>query len=170
MFFLADFSVIKPDFGLFFWSCLIFILFWVLIGKLAFRPIADALRKREHDIQDALDEAGKAREEMAKMKAENEALLNQAREERSQMLKEAKETKDAIIKEARDGAKEEAGKILTNAKIEIENQKKHAITEVKNQAGLMAIEMTERLVREELKDRASQEQLVRKLVDEINLS
>ncbi|NND05679.1 MAG: F0F1 ATP synthase subunit B [Saprospiraceae bacterium] len=170
MLFLADFSVIKPDFGLFFWSCLIFILFWVLIGKFAFKPIADALRKRENDIQSALDEAGKAREEMAKMQAENEALLNQAREERSQMLKDAKETKDAIIKEAKEGAKEEASKILTNASLEIENQKKNAIAEVKNQAGLMAISITERLVKEELKDKASQEQLVRKLVDEINLS
>ena len=170
MLFLADFSVIKPDFGLFFWSCLIFILFWVLIGKFAFKPIANALLKRENDIQKALDEANKAREEMAKMNAENEALLNQARAERSQMLKEAKETKDAIIKEAKEGAKEEASKILTNASVEIENQKKNAIAEVKNQAGLMAIDITERLVKQELKDKASQEQLVQKLVNEFNLS
>jgi len=170
MLFLADFSVIKPDFGLFFWSCLIFILFWVVIGKFAFKPIANALLKRENDIQKALDEASKAREEMAKMKSENEALLNQAREERSQMLKEAKETKDAIIKEAKQGAKDEASKILTNASIEIENQKKSAIAEVKNQAGLMAIDITERLVKQELKDKASQEQLVQKLVSEFNLS
>ena len=68
--FLADFSVIKPDFGLFFWSCLIFVLFWTLIGRFAFRPIAEALKKREDDIQGALDEAVKTREEMAKMKAQ----------------------------------------------------------------------------------------------------
>ncbi len=170
MIYLADFSVIKPDFGLFFWSCIIFALFWILIGRFAFKPIAQALNKREDDIQDALDESVKAREEMAKMNAQNEALLAEARTERSKMLKEANETKDSIIKEAKEGAKAEASKIIENARVEIENQKKAAINDVKNQAGLMAIEITERLLREELKDRDSQQKLVDTLVKEINLS
>ncbi len=170
MIYLADFSVIKPDFGLFAWSCVIFLLFWFLIGRFAFRPIAQALAKRESDIQDALDESAKAREEMAQMKAQNEALLAEAREERSKMLREAKETKNNIIKEAKEGAKEEASKILANAQKEIENQKVQAIREVKNQAGLMALDITEKLLREQLKDRDSQKKLVDSLLKEINLS
>lgn len=170
MIYLADFSVIKPDFGLFFWSCIIFALFWILIGRFAFKPIAQALKKREDDIQSALDESVKAREEMAAMKAQNESLLAEARAERSKMLKEAGETKDAIIKEAKAGAKAEASKILENARIEIENQKKAAVNEVKNQAGLMAIEISEKLLKEELKDPVSQQKLVESLVKEINLS
>ena len=170
MIFLSGFTVIRPDYGLFFWSCVIFLLFWLIIGRFAFRPIAQALKKREDDIQGALDESVKAREEMAKMQAENEALLAEARAERSKMLKEAGETKDAIIKEAKEGAKTEASKILESARTEIENQKKLAITEVKNQAGLMAIEITERLLREELKDRDSQKKLVDTLIKETNLA
>ena len=170
MIFLADFSVIKPEFGLFFWSCVIFALFWIIVGRFAFRPIAEALKKREDDIQGALDEAVRTREEMAKMQAENEALLAQAREERSRMLREAKETGDGIVKEAREGAKAEASKILEQAKLEIENQKKHAITEVKNQAGQLAIDITERLLKEELKDKESQKKLVNNLINDLNLS
>ncbi len=170
MLFLADFDVIKPDFGLFFWSCVIFALFWFVIGKFAFRPIAEALRKRENDIQGALDESVKAREEMAKMKAENEALLAAAREERSRMLREAKETKEAIIKEAKQGAKDEAGKILANARAEIGNQKKQAITELKNQAGMLALDVTETLLKRELEDRDSQKKLVDTLLQDLNLS
>ncbi|NND34202.1 MAG: F0F1 ATP synthase subunit B [Saprospiraceae bacterium] len=170
MIFLADFSVIKPDPGLFIWSCIIFALFWIIIGRFAFRPIAQALKKREDDIQGALDESVRTRQEMAKLKADNEALLAQAREERSQMLKEAKETRDGMIKEAKEGAKQEANKILAQAKIEIENQKKQAINEVKNQAGMMAIEITERLLKEQLKDRESQKRLVSNLVNDLKLS
>jgi F-type H+-transporting ATPase subunit b len=170
MLFLADFNVIKPDFGLFFWSVIIFLLFWLIIGRFAFRPIAQALKKREDDIQNALDEAVKARDEMSKMQAQNEALLAEAREERTKMLREAKETKEAIIKEAKAGAKEEANKILLNAQQEIENQKKQAIAAVKKEAGLMVIDITERLLKEELKDRESKQQLATKLVNEINLS
>lgn len=170
MFVLADFNVIKPDFGLIFWTTIIFGLFWFIIGKFAFKPIAEALKKREDDIQDALDQSVKVREEMAAMKSQNEALLAEARSERAKILKEAKETKEAIIKEARDGAKDEAGKILTNAKLEIDNQRKKAVTEIKNEAGKMAVGIAEQLLRAELKDADSQQKLVDQLVKEMDIS
>ncbi len=83
LFFLADFNVARPGFGLLFWSFLIFILFWGIIGKFAFRPIKDALKKRNEDIQSALDEARNAREEMSRLQSDNLRLLNEAREERA---------------------------------------------------------------------------------------
>ena len=88
--FLADFSPIKPSFGLLFWTSLIFILFWLIIGKYAFRPIAAALKKREKDIQNALNEAKKAKEEMAALNSRNEELIKLAQEERALIIKEAK--------------------------------------------------------------------------------
>lgn len=170
MIFLADFSVIKPDFGLLFWTTVIFGLFWFIIGKYAFRPMATALKKREQDIQDSLDEAKKAREEMANLKAENEQLLKEAREERSKILKEAKEAKDTIISEAKAKAKEEAKKIVSSAKQEIENQKMAALIEVKNQVGLMALDVAEKVLKKELKGDSNQEAFVNKLVDDIKLN
>jgi F-type H+-transporting ATPase subunit b len=170
MFYLVDFSVIKPDLGLIFWTTLIFGLFWFLIGRLAFRPIAEALRKREGDIQSALDEAAKARAEMQNLNAENERLLAEARTERTKMLKEATDTKAEIINEAKDKAREEAKKMIENAKIEIDNQKNAAIIEVKNQVGAMALEIAEKVLRKELQGDASQEGFVNQLVDEIKLN
>lgn len=170
MFFLADFSPIKPDFGLILWTTIIFGLFWFLIGKYAFRPIAEALKSREDDIQSALDEAKKAKEEMANLKAENEKILAQAREERAQILKEAKDTKNSIVTEAKDQAKAEAQKIITSAKAEIETEKIAAISEVKNQVGSMAISIAEQVMRKDLKGDTEQENLVSKLMGEIKLN
>lgn len=167
MLILADFNVIKPDFGLLFWTSLFFILFWVLIGKFAFKPIARALKQREEDIQGSLDEARKAREEMAGLVAENEKLLMQAREERAEILKEAKELKDQIIAEARDKAREEAQLLINNAREAIENLKREAMVDVKNQAGLLALEVAERVIRKELKSDDAQRQYVNMLVQEI---
>ena len=65
LFFLSEFTVARPGIGLLFWTTIIFIAFWVMVGKFAFRPIKDALKKREDDIQSALDEAKKAKEERA---------------------------------------------------------------------------------------------------------
>ncbi len=170
MIFLADFSVIKPDFGLLFWTALIFILFLVILGKFAFRPIMEGLKKREQDIQNSLDEARRAREEMARMKAENEELLAQAREERAQILKEAKEAKDRLIAEAKEKAKEEAKKIVANAKEQIENQKMAAIVELKNQIGKLSLEIAEKVIRKQLAGDKQQESFVEELVKDIKLN
>lgn len=167
---LADLSPIKPDIGLILWTSLVFLFVWFMLGRLAFRPIQKALKQREDDIQGSLDEAKKAREEMANLKAENEQLLVEAREERAKILKEAKEAKETIIKEAKDKAKEEARKIVTSAKEEIENQKMAAVTEIKNKVGLMAIGIAEKVLRKNLEGDKDQEAYVEKLVDEFKLN
>lgn len=171
MFFLSvDFSPIKPDFGLIMWTTIIFGLFWFIMSKYAFRPIAEALKSREDDIQSALDEARKAREEMADMKAENEKILAQAREERAQILKEAKDTKNSIINEAKDTAKNEANKIITNAKAEIVTEKAAAMAQVKNEVGTMALMIAEQVMKKDLKGNQEQESLVSKLMNDIKLN
>ncbi len=170
MFSLISFTPFQPTPGLAIWSLLIFLLFWGIMYKVAFKPIAEALSKRENDIQDAIDQAKFAREEMSNMKSENEKLLAQAREERAKILQEAKEIKNQMISEAKEKAKEEASKIVSNAMIDIENQRKAAITEVKNELGIMALSIAEKVIRKELKGNAEQELFVNTLVKEIQLN
>ena len=169
MIFLIDFDPIKPDIGLILWTSIFFLIFWWLMSRFAFRPIANALKKREHDIQDALDKAKQAKEEMANLQAENDKLLKQAREERAAMLKEAKETGNKVVADAKDKAKQEANTIIANAKAEIESSKQAALREVKNQVGTMALEIAEKVLRKELKGNQEQESFVDTLVKEINV-
>ncbi len=170
MFYLVTFSPFQPTPGMALWSLIIFVLFWYLMAKFAFKPIAEALEKREHDIQDAMDTAKKTKVEMQNLKAENEKLLAEAREERSKILQEAKDMKSQIINEAKDKAKEEANKIVSNAMGDIENQKKMAIAEIKSELGLMALDIAEKVIKKELKGNQEQEAFVNTLVNEINLN
>ncbi len=167
---LLSFTPFQPSPGLAIWSLLIFVLFWWLMSKVAFKPIAQALEQRESDIQGALDSAKKAREEMSSLKAENEKILAEAREEKAKILQEAKEIKNQTIAEAREKAKEEANKIIISAKMEIDNQKKAAINEIKNQVGGMAIDIAEKLVKKELATNPDHTAYVKKLVDDFNLN
>jgi len=166
--FLADFSVIRPEPGLLIWTTLIFLLFWGLMGKFAFKPIQQALRQREQDIQDSLDTAKKAREEISSLQAHNENLLRQAAEERAAILKEAKEAKEAIIGEAREKAREEAQKIALAARQEMEHQRMEMLTNVRNEIGLMSVEIAEKLVRQRLSNDKESQELTRRLVEEIH--
>ncbi|MEE9373588.1 MAG: F0F1 ATP synthase subunit B [Saprospiraceae bacterium] len=168
MFFLADFSVIKPDVGLIFWTTLIFGLFWFFIGKYAFKPIAEALKSREEDIQSALDEAVKVKEEMKSLQSQNVKLLQEAREERAAMLKDAKDMKNKIVNDSKIKAKEEASKIVAGAQKEIENQKNAAIAEVKKEVGTMAVDIAEKILRKNLSNDQDQMSFVRDLVGKMS--
>ncbi len=170
LFFLSEFTVARPGVGLLFWTFVTFSIFWIVVGRFAFRPIKDALKQRSNDIQSALDEAKKAKEEMAQLSSDNQRLLNEAREERARILREAKSTGDHLIQEARDKAKVEAQKIVTDARQEIENQKNKALVEVKNQVGQMSVEIAEKLIRQQMGQTQEQKTLVDKLVNEIKLS
>ena len=170
MLFLADFNVLKPEPGLLFWTTVIFLLFWFLMAKFAFKPIGNALKQRELDIQNALDEAKKAREEMNHVQAENEKLLAQAREERSAILKEAKEAKEEIIAEAKERAAAEYKRKVESAIQDIENQKQAALVALKNQAGQMAVDIAEKILGRELSNKADQEAYAKSLADNITLN
>ena len=170
MLFLAGFPVLMPDPGLLFWTTVIFGIFWFLMSRFAFKPIGNALKQRENDIQAAFDEAKKAREEMANLTAENEKLLAQAREERTAILKEAKDAKEEIITEAKERANAEYNRRVESAMKDIENQKMAAMVELKNNAGKMAIEIAEKILRKELGNNADQVAYAKSLADQIKLN
>ncbi len=163
-------DLLTPGFGLFFWTLIAFSIVFFLLKKFAWKPILEALNEREKGIADSISAADRIKAEMANMKSEHDVLLNQAREERTLLLKEAKETKDKIVNEAKDLAKEEANKIMMEARQQIEFQKNAAIIDVKNQIGSLVIEVSEKVLRKELSNKAEQNQYINTLANEIKLN
>ncbi len=167
---LGSFDIITPDPGLFIWTVFVFLILLWILNKFAFGPIKTALKKREDSISDALAQAQKARDEMANMKADNEKILNEAREERGRILREAKEARDLIVNEAREKANAEYNRIVEEAKGAINNQKMAAMIEIKNAVGNMVLEVSEKVLRRELANKPEQEAYVKQLVDEIKMN
>ncbi len=170
MLFLADFSVIKPDPGLLIWTTIIFLIFWFLMSRFAFKPIVEGLKKREKDIQDALDQAKQARAEMSNIQAEHDQLVAQAREERAMILQEAKLAKEDILAQARERANQDYRAKLESALRDIENQKLAAMTDLKNQTGKIAIEIAQKVLQRELGNKSEQEAFVQQLADNIKMN
>ncbi len=163
-------SLLTPHLGFFVWTLVAFIVVLFLLRKFAWKPILKSLNERENNIANSIAAAEKVRAEMAQMKSENEELLAKAREERAQLLKEARETKDRIINDAKEQAKTEANKIIAETQAAIEVQKMAALTDVKNQVGKMVIEVSEKVLRRELENKASQEAHIKELVEEVKLN
>ena len=161
-------DLLLPGIGLLFWTLLAFAAVFFTLRKYAWKIIIDSLNEREKGIAESLDTAKKVKAEMAALKSENEALLAKAREERALMLKEAKETRDKIVNDAKEQAKTDALKILADANAAIHTQKMAALTEIKNQIGNLVIEVSEKVIRKQLDNKAEQEKYIQQMAGELN--
>jgi len=163
-------ELIIPGIGLIFWLSIIFFILLFLLKKFAWKPILSMLKEREESIENALQSADKAREEMSLLSAENESLLKKAHQEREVLLKEARVIRDNIIEDSRITARNEAERILEAAKENIQRERKEAVYALKGQLGDMAVDIAEKLLAEELSKDNRQKEYLKKLIDEVNFN
>jgi F-type H+-transporting ATPase subunit b len=163
-------QLLTPGLGLIFWTLLAFVIVFLILRKFAWKPILAALKERETGIADAIASAEKVKAEIASLKSENEALLTKAREERAILIKEAKEQSDKMIADAKEKAKTEYDRIVADAQAAIAQQKNAALTEVKNQVGALVIEVSEKILRRELANKAEQESYINQLAEVVKLN
>ncbi len=163
-------NLLQPSEGLLFWQSLTFLIVLLVLAKFVWKPIMAAIKKREDSISDALSAAEKAKEEMAQLSADNEKLLADARLERDNIIKEAKAASDKMVTEAKAVAETEAKALIEKAQATIAGERKAAIAEIREQAANLSVEIAEKLLRRELQDKAAQEELLNKFMDEANLT
>lgn len=163
-------ELLIPEIGLVIFQTIAFLLLMFILGKFAWKPVLAAIKEREQSIDDAINKAELAKQEMTRLAAQNEELMKAARAERDQMLKEAKSLKDSIVNEAKTQAQAEGAKLIEKARIEIENQKKAALYELKSQVSTLSLEIAERVLRGQLDDKAKQEDLVANLLKDVELN
>ncbi|MCL5127290.1 F0F1 ATP synthase subunit B [Algibacter sp. L4_22] len=156
--------------SLIFWTTIIFIVFFFLLKKFAWKPILGAVKSREESINNALESAEKAKLEMQNLQADNEKLLQEARAEREVMLKEAREMKNNMIESAKSEAQTQANKMIVQAQTAIESEKKAAIAELKSQVAGISLEIAEKVMRTELSNNDKQLQLVETMLAEKSLN
>jgi F-type H+-transporting ATPase subunit b len=150
------------------WATIAFLAVLFLLKKFAWGPILKSLDDRQASIENALNEAKNAQEEMARLKSGNEQLMREARDERDSMMRDAKEVAEKLKAEIEAKAHTNAERLIASARVEIDNQKKAAITDLKNQVANLSVGIAERLVREKLSDSDKQKALNQALASEIN--
>lgn len=163
-------DLITPGIGLMFWMLLSFTIVLLILKKFAWKPILGFLKAREDSIDEALRSAEIARNEMARLKADNERVLAEARQERERMLREARELQEKIIGEAKKQASIEAAKVLDQAMQTIQSEKLSVLEDLRIQVANLSLEIAEKILRENLREDVKQQALVDKMISEIKLN
>ena len=163
-------DLVTPGIGLIFWTTLFFLILLFILGKFAWPAILTAIRARNESIKQALDSAEKAKEEMAKLQADNQKILAEAKAERDAMMKEAKQLKDKLIADAKEQASEEARKLVASARESIQAEKKAAINDLKVQVATLSLDIAEKILKKKLEDSNTQKELINTLINEADLN
>ena len=161
-------SLITPDFGLFFWMTVVFLVVLFILWKWGFPVIVKMVDERKAFIDESLRKAHEANERLANIQKEGESILQEAREKQAQILKEAAETRDAIVEKAQDKARAEGARLLDEARTAIEQEKKAAIADIRQQVATLSVEIAEKVLRQSLKDDKAQMDLIDRMLDDVS--
>ena len=160
-------ELFTPELGLIFWMFLSFAVLFILLWKFAWPVIIKGIDSRADLIDKGVEYAQNAKEQLDHAREEADKYIAEARRQQADMLREADRMKTQIIEEARGAAQKEAQKVMDAAKLSIEQSRKEAEQNFRNEVSAFALDIASKVVRNQLSDEKAQAQLVNTLLDEI---
>ena len=163
-------ELIKPSFGLIFWMLIGFGILFFILAKFAWPIITNGIASRNKKIADLLEEAAKIHEEMQSLNKKHDEMMAQAKNERDALLAEARKVSEEMYEKAKLKASAESQAMIEDAKKAIYFEKMKAITDAKNAIANFSIDIAQKVITEELKDREKQEELVEKWLEDCHFN
>ncbi len=160
-------ELFTPDFGLIFWMFVSFAILFVILWRWGWPAIMKGVSDRADLIDKGVEYAQNAKEQLDHAREEADKYIADARRQQADMLREADKMKTQIIEEARAAAQTEAKKVMDAAKVSIEQDRKEAQQQFRNEVSTFALDIAQKVVRNQMKDEKAQEKLVNSLLDEI---
>jgi F-type H+-transporting ATPase subunit b len=160
-------ELFTPDFGLVFWMFVGFAVLFLILWKFAWPIILKTVDSRADLIDKGVEYAQNAKHQLDNARNEAEKYLQEARMQQADMLREADKMKTQIIEEARGAAQKEAQKVMEAAQLSIAQQQKEAEQQFRNQVSEFALNIAQKVVKNQMADPKAQSQLVNSYLDEI---
>lgn len=141
-----------------------------ILTKFGFPVIIKKLDSRKKFIDESIVAAEKAYKELEEVRLDSERIIAEAKDEQAQMILKATRKRDLILEKAREEAAKEAGKIVEVARKQIIHEKEEALADIRREIAVLSVDIAEKILRENLKDKKEQINMIERLVDEISLS
>ena len=152
-------------FEVFLTAIAVFVLFLAL-SYILFNPVRDMLKKRQEMVQETKDTANREKEDALALKAEYDAKMKNAEAEAEEILNQARKRALKNERVILDEAKEEAARMIANANVQIELEKKKAMDDLKQEVVAIATMMAGKVVAASIDEKLSN-QLIEDTLKEI---
>jgi len=159
-------SLFSPDIGLLFWMTLSFGVVFFIVAKWGFPVITRMVEERKEYIDKSLQQADEVNRQLAQMQNQSREMLEETRAKQLAMLRETAQIREQILSEAKELARQKTEKFVQETKKQIALERAAALAEVRNQAAVMAIDIAEKILRNELKEKDHHMEYVNRLLED----
>jgi F-type H+-transporting ATPase subunit b len=161
--------LIKPGIGLMIWTLLVFGVTMLLLSRLAFPRISEALERRRKAIEESIDTAERTRAEADQILAEYRERLKEARVQAEEIVQRARQAAETHERESKERGQEMLVEASKRAERDIETARSRALDDLRREVADLTILATEKVTRKTL-DAADQRRLVEEALGELDLS
>ncbi|HYP48247.1 MAG TPA: F0F1 ATP synthase subunit B [Thermoleophilaceae bacterium] len=161
--------LVTPGVGLMVWTLIAFGITFLLLRKLAFPRIAEALDKRRRAIDESIESAQRTKEEADQLLAEYRARLKEAREQSEEIVARARTASDSLQEKSKAEAVQQREELMAATRRDIETETRRALDQIRKEVATLTVVATEKITRKSLDD-ADHRRLVEEALDEVDFS
>jgi F-type H+-transporting ATPase subunit b len=161
--------LVKPEVGLMVWTLVLFGLSMIVLWKLAFPRISEALERRQNAIEDSIDAAERTRKEADQLLAEYRERLREARQQADEIVERARKAAETHERDAQEEAKAKREQLMEQTRRDIESETRRAIQEIRREVADLTVMATEKVTRKTLTDE-DQRRLVEEALGELDFA
>jgi len=142
--------LVQPDPGLFIWTILTFLVLVALLARFAWRPLLEALDRRQAAIAKSLEDAQRARQELERLQRESAEMMRQARVEADAIVSRSRSDAEALREELKQKSRAEAAAIVKNAEKQIQLETARAIQQIRNETIDLSVAIASKILRRQV--------------------
>jgi len=155
-----------PELNEIIWGSLAFLVLLGVMWKFGVPAVKNMEQAREDRIRNDLEGAEKARTDAEAEKAQYLTQIAGAREEAGRIIEEARQSAEQVRRDLIARAETEAAEVRARAEADTAVQRQRALTELRGDVAQLSIDLAERIVERNL-DRDTQRQLVDSFIDQV---
>lgn len=161
--------LISPNVGLMIWTLLLFVVSMVILRKLAFPRISEALDRRQRAIEESIDAAERTRKDADELLAEYRERLKEARQQADEIVSRAQKAGEVHERDAQEHAVARREELMDQTRRDIEAETRRAIDEIRREVADLTVRATEKVTRKSLTEE-DQRRLVEEALSELDFS
>ena len=148
------------------WMLIGFLIVLFILAKVGWPMIMGAVDKRNQHISDSLLAAKEANEALAGIEAAKEKAIAEQQAEQIRIINESQELRKQLLEEARTEARDEAEKMIADARLKIQKEQTEAMNQIKAEVITLSVDIAEKLLQRELADKDAQSRYVEEILKE----
>ena len=142
--------LVSPELGLMIWTLLLFGATLLVLMKLVFPRISEALDRRSRAIEESIDHAERTRREADQLLEEYRARLREARGQAEDITARARRAADSLADQAKADASKQREELLAATRRDIEAKTRRALDEIRKEVANLTVVATEKVTRKSL--------------------